>query len=236
MALILGIVLYGSRARGDHVASSDVDLLALTQGGRPATATWSGATVSRYPLEQVLRRARSGDLFTLHLVSEGKVIWEQSAVFPTIRRAFCYRSDYDREIRVASDVGWFLLHHHDRAVDGLRFNQRLVWCTRTILTAKAASQRRPIFSAAGLAAFAGSTAVASVIRAKGSPTIDPAVLDDFRNVLGRHGDPEPHPLISLEAERRRFDHDKNPAGVAALGSMMDRPCHGEPVRPERGSV
>jgi hypothetical protein len=220
MTPIVGLVLYGSRARGDHEKTSDVDLLALATGGAAAVVTRHGVTVSRYPLDHVLRRARSGDLFAFHVVSEGKVIYEQEPVFARMKRAFCYRSDYSREIQIASDVGWFLVHHRDRAVHGLSFNQRIAWCTHTMIVAKAATERLPVFSAAGLAAFAGSSAVASLIQNKRSPAVDPAVLDVFRGVLEEFGTPEPRGLATLAAERRRFDVDKNPAGAGALRAMM----------------
>jgi predicted nucleotidyltransferase len=217
---LLGLVLFGSRARGDHVEDSDVDLLALVSDGAPAFVTRPGITVSCYPLDQVLRRARSGDLFALHVVAEGKVVYEREPVFARVQRAFCYRSDYEREIRMAANVGWFLLHHCDPAVDGVRFNGRVSWCTHTLIVARAATQRQPVFSATGLGAFADSNAVALLIRSKHRPTVDPALLEMFRSVLKEFGGPEPPALATLAAEGRRFEAVKNPAGVVAVRAMI----------------
>lgn len=217
---IVGLVLYGSRARGDHDERSDIDVLALAAEGPPAVVTRECLTVSRYAVEHVLRRARSGDLFAYHLVTEGKVLYERAPVFAAVQRAFRHRSDYWPEITMASDVGWFLLHHHERAVNGLGLNGRMAWCTHTMIVARAAMARQPVFSAAGLASYSGSAAVASVIRSRRSPTVDPTVLDLFRHVLVRFGAPEPEPLATLAAEGRRFDIDRNPAGAVAIRAML----------------
>lgn len=220
MTAIVGLVLYGSRARGDHDERSDVDLLAIAAGGPPAVVTRDGLTVSRYAVDHLLRRARSGDLFALHLVSEGTVIYERAPVFAQMKRAFRYRSEYWPEIAMASDVGWFLVHHHERAADGRRLNGRMAWCTHTMIAARAAMARQPVFSAAGLAAYSGSGAVASVIGSRRSATVDPAVVDQFRHVLVRFGGPEPEPLETLAAEERRFHLGRNPAGAVAIRAML----------------
>ena len=123
MTEILALVLFGSRARGDHDDRSDVDLLALAGHCGPTFSARPGVTISCYPLDHVLRRARSGDLFAFHLVAEGKVLYEREPVFNLVQRAFCFRSDYTREIEMASDVGWFLLHHCDPAVERCRLQR-----------------------------------------------------------------------------------------------------------------
>lgn len=220
MTPIVGLLLYGSRARGDDDEHADVDLLAVATDGACTTVTSRDLTFSRYPLEHILRQARAGDLFAFHLVSEGRVIFEREPVFAKIKRAFCYRSDYAQGIRMASDVGWFLLHHRDRAVDELRFNQRMAWCTHTMIVSRAATARRSVFSAAGLAAFAGSSAIATVIRSKRSPAVDPVVLGLFRDVLEEFGSPEPEALATLSAEWHRFGAERNPAGSAAIRAML----------------
>jgi len=217
---IIGLVLYGSRARGDHVAQSDVDLLGLTRGGTPAKHATGHVRLSIYPLDHVVGRARAGDLFAFHIVSEGRVVYEQGPVFESIVNAFALRSDYSREIGLASDVGWFLLHHRARFLDAERLNQRMSWCARTMLTAAAANQGLAVFSTAGLAAFAGSDDVAAVIASKRGADDAEALADRFRQILVRFGRPEPPPLATVDAERRRFEADENAAGVIAIRAML----------------
>jgi len=217
---IIGLVLYGSRARGDHVAQSDVDLLGLTRGGTPAKHATGHVRLSIYPLDHVVGRARAGDLFAFHIVSEGRVVYERGPVFESIVNAFALRSDYSREIGLASDVGWFLLHHRARFLDAERLNQRMSWCARTMLTAAAANQGVAVFSTAGLAAFAGSDDVAAVIASKRGADDAEALADRFRQILVRFGRPEPPPLATVDAERRRFEADENAAGVIAIRAML----------------
>src|SRR4051812_48262963 len=147
---IIGLVLYGSRSRGDHDEHSDVDLLALTRGDTAPAAASGRLRLSRYPLDHVIARARAGDLFAWHLVCEGRVLYEREPAFARVVRAFRLRADYSREIALASDVGWLLVHHRERLP---RLSPRMAWCTHTMIVARAAAAGRPVFSAAGLADF-----------------------------------------------------------------------------------
>ena len=226
MMATIGLLLYGSRTRGDDTEQSDIDLLAVTRGEASATFRRGRIALSRYPFEHVVSRARAGDLFAFHIVSEGKVIYETEPVFEKIASAFSLRSDYSREIKLASDVGWLLLHHGDRIVSGKRFNEKMAWCTHTMLVARAASQRQPVFSSAGLAEFAGSSDVAVVITNKRCSNVSEDIVGRFRCVLTRFGSAEPPALPTLGGERRRFEADRNYAGVNAVRSILRQPPAG----------
>jgi hypothetical protein len=165
-------------------------------------------------------RARAGDLFVYHLVSEGRVVYESEPAFAAVIRAFALRADYSREIGLASDVGWFLLHHRGRAAGGARVSARLAWCTHTMLVARAATQGVPVFSTAGLAEFAGSDDVAVVLESKRCAQVPDDVVESFRRVLRRFGRPEPTALPTVRAERRRFETTGNRAGVLAASSLF----------------
>lgn len=217
---VVGVALYGSRAREDHDEDSDVDLLAVTTGGPPAAAVQGRITVASYPVDQLVRIARGGDLFALHIVSEAKVIYETRPVFDSIRRAFAYRPDYSREIRLASDAGWFLARYHDRFHDAAVFNWKVAWCTRIILTARAANERRPLFSAAGLAAYSGSSDVLPLLKNKASREIDAGMVERFRNVLVSLGAAEPPHPPTLDEQRRLFELDRNEPGLSAIRALM----------------
>jgi len=215
------LLLYGSRARGDHDASSDVDVTAITAGERAEQVTIARVTTMAYPLDDALRAARSGSLFAFHLVSEGKVLFESPRVFGRIQRAFRFRDDYTPVIEMCSEAGWFLLHHREKATDARRFNQAVAWCTREMLIARAATERSPVFSADGLAGLVGCSAVASVIRGKRSAVIDPVVLRDFRAILGEFGAPEPKTQPMLSSAAHRFRAARNSAGVVAMRAFRD---------------
>jgi hypothetical protein len=217
--LMVGLALLGSRARGDHGEDADVDLLGVETGPPARTVVYGRCTLSCYPLDDILRHARSGDLFALHIASEAKVIYEARPVFEHIKRAFTYRPDYSREIRLASDVGWFLVRYCDRFRSGKVLNEKVAWCTRTMLIAEAAAQRRPIFSAAALSEFAGSGAVRTLIEHKDSAELDFGMMETFRGVLRTFGAAEPPMLRTLAEQKCAFETDGNAPGVRAISAM-----------------
>lgn len=222
MTAVVGLILFGSRARADHSQRSDFDFLGIAHGGPPARITRGPATMSVYPLAHVLERARAGDLFAWHLVSEGRVLFETEPVFERIKASFRLRPDYCREIGLASDVGWTLVHHAGRFDDPGRFNKKMAWCTHTMIVARAAAAREPVFSSAGLARFACSDDVGRVIDGKRDAEVSDESVERFRQVLERFGTGEPPALGGLDAELRRFEAVGNAAGTSAVRALRRR--------------
>jgi hypothetical protein len=70
---IEGLLVYGSRARGDAVPGSDLDVLALVRVPRPSTAS-GDVNVSYYTREQLSTGA--GTLFGAHLKRDAKIVWD----------------------------------------------------------------------------------------------------------------------------------------------------------------
>jgi predicted nucleotidyltransferase len=69
-----GLLIYGSRARGDAVPGSDLDLLALVTTPRPSTYA-GDVNVSYYTREQL--STGIGTLFGAHLKRDAKIIWDE---------------------------------------------------------------------------------------------------------------------------------------------------------------
>lgn len=68
------LLIYGSRARGDAVPGSDLDLLALVT--KPRASTYSGdVNVSYYTREQL--STGIGTLFGTHLRRDAKIVWDE---------------------------------------------------------------------------------------------------------------------------------------------------------------
>lgn len=68
------LLIYGSRARGDAVSGSDLDLLALVT--KPRASTDSGdVNVSYYTREQL--STGIGTLFGTHLRRDAKIVWDE---------------------------------------------------------------------------------------------------------------------------------------------------------------
>lgn len=243
---LLGLALIGSRARDDAADTADVDLFAVTSDPAATTRVFGCCTLSSHPYGTVLRRARTGDLFVLHVVAEARVLFETWPVFDSIRDAFTWRPSYAREIRLASDVGWFLVRHWRGFAAPQLVARRVAWCTRTILIARAAEQRQPVFGARQLAARAANGDVLDLLAAKHRDAVTRDVMRRFAGLLLRSGAAPPPALGSLRDERRRFDADRNVVGSAlvrtASGHLPSTASHrspcfgrqsGEPTVPNR---
>ena len=185
--MLLSLVLYGSRARGDHRHASDVDLLGIVEGGpiRRQTAE-RGVNLHLYPLGSLIKKAQQGDLFVLHLVTEGRVLHDTALAFAQAKEAFAYREGYRHEVRNATAVVRYLLSNRE-ALEKKRARARLIWGIRTMLVASAAERREPVFSSASLEKFAGLVGLKNVIDKK--CTVALALLGDTAEaVLGSFGD------------------------------------------------
>jgi hypothetical protein len=75
-----GLLVYGSQARGDAVATSDLDLLALVDTPRPSTYT-GDVNVSYYTGEQLTTGI--GTLFGAHLKRDSKIVWDPDGMLAT---------------------------------------------------------------------------------------------------------------------------------------------------------
>jgi hypothetical protein len=219
---ILGLALFGSRARGDGDEGADLDLLALTTDRKPKFTIQNDVALSCYPHGLMMFRAGIGDLFVLHVITEGKVIYQSGelAVFDAVKNAFKYKDDYAREIKLASDVGWLLVRFGDRLSSAKRLNGRMAWTTRSILIAKAAAERRPTFGARQLAEFSGSADVLALIENKDNGERDTSLIEKFAAFLRTHGAAEPPVPRTAHEQRQTFANDRNAVGVRLVERMM----------------
>lgn len=152
--MLLSLIMFGSRARGDQRLTSDVDLLGVVESGAiRETVSTRGASFYQYPFDILKSKSSSGDLFLLHLISEGRILHDTVGAFRSVCGAFEYKSTYEREILEASAIIWFL-GSHARNSATRQTKKRVIWALRTILIARAAERKIPVFSSSGLAEFA----------------------------------------------------------------------------------
>jgi hypothetical protein len=152
--MIISLVLFGSRARGDHRLNSDVDMLGVVEGGAiKDEVAVRGASFYRYPLNYLRERSECGDLFVLHLVSEGRILHDTGGLFADICHRFTYKLTYEAEIREASAIALYIISRKGHNLSK-KVRKRLVWAFRTIIIANAAQQKRAVFSSSDLQEYA----------------------------------------------------------------------------------
>jgi len=161
--MLLSLVLYGSRARGDHRQSSDVDLLGVTDSGRISKEVAArGASLYNYPFDSLIEKSKNGDLFLLHLCREGKILHDTAGTFERVRESFTFKDSYQSEIREASALIWFLTER-PAALSIRKARKRLIWGIRTLIIANAAQYQEAIFGSKELEAYSGLPGLKEII-------------------------------------------------------------------------
>lgn len=220
---VLAVCLFGSQARGDQDESSDVDLLLITSERQPRHSSMGTVSLSMYPIDDLIERAAAGDLFLCHLANEARPMYDPEGNLPRIKAAFQYRDSYDHEVGQASALGWLLGRFADKLPNPRLSNRRIAWCVRTILIAKSAECRTPLFAPAKLAAFSEDLRVLKLIQqksAEGGP--DQALLTQLREFLHRWGTPDPVPAAnSAAAYETFFLSTHNEVGRKTLRGFLD---------------
>lgn len=181
------LFLYGSAARGDQNNDSDVDLLGITKSDTYSMVVKKRVNVAIYPLDKVLKMAMEGNLFILHIIEEGKIIYDPDGYFQQLNFKFKFKDSYNDDVGHASDLGWMLIKLSKNTDNFAFLNKRIAWCVRTILIARSAEKRTPFFSARTLASFANAELVLSLIKNKHNPHFDKKNLQQFENFLSEFG-------------------------------------------------
>ena len=141
----VAILLFGSLARADQSDDSDTDLLVVTLDDETRHISVGHLSLFFYPWSTLEINARNGDLFVCHLVREARPLFDPDGYLPTIQEAFRFRSDYMLDIAHAIDLGWYLAIYGDDLNSHLQA-KRALWCIRTILIARSAERREPVFA------------------------------------------------------------------------------------------
>ena len=142
---VVATLLFGSLARADQSEGSDTDLLMISLDGETHHVSIGHLSLFLYPWHALENNARDGDLFVCHLVCEARPLFDPDGYLPKLKEAFRFRSDYMTEIAHATDLGWYLVKYGDE-LNSHRQAKRALWCLRTILIARSAERRAPVFA------------------------------------------------------------------------------------------
>ena len=141
----VAILLFGSLARADQSGDSDTDLLIVTLDDETRHISVGHLSLFLYPWSTLESNARNGDLFVCHLVREARPLFDPDGYLPKLKETFRFRSNYMVDIAHATNLGWYLTKYGDDVNSHLQA-KRALWCVRTILIARSAERRDPIFA------------------------------------------------------------------------------------------
>ena len=187
---VVATLLFGSIARAEPSLGSDTDLLLINHDGVTRHVSVGQLSVFLYPWGTLEQYARDGDLFVCHLVREAKPIFDPDGYLPRLEEVFRFRPDYTAEIARATDFGWFLARYGEELNSRL-LAKRTLWCIRTILIARSAEQRQPVFASRLLAKQTGSVAGRELLIRRHSARDDAELRRLLRRFLEEEATPRP---------------------------------------------
>ena len=144
----VGLLLYGSRARGDYLDHSDFDLLRLAFGDF-RTFKLRRLSVSTYTPGQLA--SASGTLFGTHLLRDGKILFDPTGTLAATLSKVTPATPEDLMANVRRYSMVLDLPSPERAAHVAGLVRLTRYLLRTAIYAKAMQQGRPCFSVRELA-------------------------------------------------------------------------------------
>lgn len=213
---VRAVVLFGSQARSDQGAASDTDLLFITEGQETQHTSQGHTSMFFYAWSKLLADARDGDLFVCHIAKEAKPIFDPEALLTALADAFVFRNSYAPAIEQARDFGWYLARY------GVTLNRRLlvkriIWCVRTILVARSAERRQPVFAPHLLAELSPTGTAGRILLGRHSLKGDTVTRQMLADFLSAETEGEPFLQAASQADFiKRFEDTGNRVALQTL--------------------
>lgn len=213
---VVATLLFGSVARSDQEERSDTDLLMVNLNDETRHISVGHASIFLYPWLRLKLDAKQGDLFACHLAYEAKAIIDPQGYLLKLKKSFRFKSDYQSEIARASEFGWFLARFGEGLNSSLQA-KRILWCVRTILIARSAELRNPVFAPRLLAAHAKSGAARELLSNRHGRRDDATLRHLLRLFLMEETKVESfHKQAGRAAFARRFKETSNKVALQTL--------------------
>jgi hypothetical protein len=177
----VGLMLYGSRARGDFIVSSDYDILRLSRSQHP---TFSVGTVSVSSYTTAQLSSASATLFGTHIARDGRILLDTDGELASIVRGLepaepLSLMEQVRRFSTVVDLPDYEVTEHIAGVT------RLVrYLLRTAIYAKAMRQGRPCFSVRELSRRFDDPSLATLL-ASNTELTGPPSLSMFKELRDR---------------------------------------------------
>jgi hypothetical protein len=224
MPSVIGIALFGSRARSDHSESSDVDLLLWTSDGPPQHFKHGILSLSFYSHSDLLQRAGAGDLFASHLAHEAVAVWDPRGLLGELRAAFKPKPSYVETVQKAEDIGYYLLLNTP-LIEPALLNRRIAWVVRTILIARMIERSRVTFAPTELMQGLGAYDFFPLLAAKDDDDVDQGRLNLLADFLKRYGVRQEPPASPAEYEEL-FRTTGNTFGLKTIRAAAEQTFSG----------